>query len=83
MSLMVVMLVGVYSADEFSKDALLAVKVFDLQESRFVSTNRKVSDFSLDFIDAAKGFGEVYGKPDTESELEKLDDACGSHVGLF
>ena len=54
---MVVTLVGVYSADEFSKDALLAVEIFDLQESRFGSTNRKASDFSLDFIDAAKGFG--------------------------
>ena len=65
MSLMVVRLVGVYSADEFSEDAALAVKVFDLHEGRFVSTNRKVSDFSVDFIDATEGFGEVDGEPDT------------------
>jgi len=75
------MLVGVYSADEFSKDALLAVEIFDLQEGRFVSTNRKVSDFNVDFIDATEWFGEVDCEPDTEGELEKLDDACGGHVG--
>lgn len=66
MSLMVVRLVGVYSADEFSEDALFFDKIFDLQELRLTSTNRKVSDFSVDFIDAAKGFGEVDGEPYTE-----------------
>jgi len=69
MSLMVVRLVGVYSADEFSEDALFFDKVFDLQELRLTSTNRKVNDFSVDFIDAAEGLGEVDGEPDTEGEL--------------
>jgi len=69
MSLMVVRLVGVYSADEFSEDALFFDKVFDLQELRLTSTNRKVNDFSVDFIDATKGLGEVDGEPDTEGEL--------------